>query len=275
MQLNTQQIVLLCLLVSFVTSIATGITTVSLLEQAPDPVTQTINRVVERTIERVVEPEKDEDNARTVVETPERIIETVIVNQEDLTVEAVAKNSKSLVQIFEKTNPEPVFKIIGIAVTENTVLVDSNLISSGGKYFLRNKNGDFDLSVIKESETDKFILLKLDDLSQTLSPAEFADSNSLQLGQSVISLGGKIADTVSTGIISKLNTEEVSDAEGNSWTQVNDIAAGVGSSADQTGSVLINLKGSLVGFKSFAESLVNGSFTTSNSIKSYLNSQGI
>jgi uncharacterized membrane-anchored protein YitT (DUF2179 family) len=51
--LNKNQIVLLTLLVSFVTSIATGIMTTSLLQVAPVEVTRNINRIVEKTIETV------------------------------------------------------------------------------------------------------------------------------------------------------------------------------------------------------------------------------
>ena len=46
--LSKQQLILLALLVSFVTSLATGIFTVSLMSQAPQEVVQTINNVVER-----------------------------------------------------------------------------------------------------------------------------------------------------------------------------------------------------------------------------------
>jgi len=49
-KLNKSQIVLLTLLVSFVTLIATGVVTVSLMDQAPPAIAQTVNRIVERTV---------------------------------------------------------------------------------------------------------------------------------------------------------------------------------------------------------------------------------
>src|SRR3989344_6988064 len=53
-ELNKSQLILLALLVSFVTSIATGIVTVILMEQAPADFVRTIDRVVEKTIETII-----------------------------------------------------------------------------------------------------------------------------------------------------------------------------------------------------------------------------
>src|SRR3989344_9560589 len=98
-ELNKNQIVLLTLLVSFVTSIATGIVTVTLMESAPAQVTQTINRVVERTIEKAV---PGETKVTTVVkEVP------VVVTEEKLIVDVINNTSSGAVRIASadgKTN---------------------------------------------------------------------------------------------------------------------------------------------------------------------------
>ena len=82
--LNKTQLILLAVLLSFVTSIATGITTVTLMQQAPKSITTPINRVVQQTIEKIQQVE-----GKTVTQT-------VVVKEEDLVVDAIAKNKSSI-----------------------------------------------------------------------------------------------------------------------------------------------------------------------------------
>lgn len=56
--LNKAQLLLLALLVSFITSVATGITVVALMDQAPKSVSTPINRIVKQTVERIVPVEQ-------------------------------------------------------------------------------------------------------------------------------------------------------------------------------------------------------------------------
>lgn len=52
--LNKSQLILLAILLSFVTSIATGITTVTLMQQAPESVTVPVTQIVRQTVEKIV-----------------------------------------------------------------------------------------------------------------------------------------------------------------------------------------------------------------------------
>ncbi|GIW68126.1 MAG: hypothetical protein KatS3mg099_074 [Candidatus Parcubacteria bacterium] len=100
-KLTRSQIILLALLVSFVSSIASSIVTMTLLDQSPsEAVPQIVNRVVERTVERVVTPVPSESDEE---ETPqkERVVEkTVVVREEELVPSAVAEARRYMVAVF-------------------------------------------------------------------------------------------------------------------------------------------------------------------------------
>ena len=98
-ELNKQQLILLALLLSFVTSIATGIVTVTLMDQAPPAVTQTINRVVERTIETVVPKEQ---SAVTVVR---EIVKEIPVNENEIVFKVVKEAAPAIAKLFAVVSP--------------------------------------------------------------------------------------------------------------------------------------------------------------------------
>ena len=88
--LNKPQLILFAVLLSFVTSIATGITTVTLMQQAPSSITVPVNRVVQQTIEKIQQVEG------------KTITQTVVVKEEDLVVDAIAKNKSAVFAIYKE-----------------------------------------------------------------------------------------------------------------------------------------------------------------------------
>src|SRR3989344_8951136 len=82
--LTKTQIVLLVLLVSFVTSLATGIVTVTLVNQAPKPITHTISKVVEKLVpQEVTVKEKtvvfsSEENLVKIIKSASLAVDSVI-----------------------------------------------------------------------------------------------------------------------------------------------------------------------------------------------------
>lgn len=89
--LSKSQLLLLTILVNFITSIATGIVTVSLLDEAPPTITQTVNRIVERTVETVA----PQSQTASVI-TREK---TIIVKEEDLVISAIAAQAARTVSL--------------------------------------------------------------------------------------------------------------------------------------------------------------------------------
>jgi len=106
--LSKSQIVLLTLLVSFVTSIATGIVTVSLMEQAPPSISQNVNRIIERTVEKVAPGSQ----AASVI-TQEK---TVVIKESQLISKAVELVKPSVVRVYSSSSDVPLFLGFGVVI---------------------------------------------------------------------------------------------------------------------------------------------------------------
>ena len=273
-KLTKQQIVLVTLLISFVTSIATGIVTVALMDQAPPGVTQTINRIVERTIEKVVTEPAQNNNSAAVVTR-----ETIVVKEDDKIVESVDKNKNSIVRIYaDSINSGDVAQNTFIGL--GTIVSKEGLIATGdvfgdqsGKYLVTLDNNKFyDVKILPKKETNKFYFLKIiqDEKNPvTFSPVSFSDSNSLKLGQTVIAWGGQGQNSVSTGIISSLGEAEQNSTTASS-TKSSEIIAmntNINLSDSVSGGPLLNLYGEVVGIRVSVNISEKYNFLPSNILK--------
>ena len=216
-KLTKQQIVLVTLLVSFVTSIATGIVTVALMDQAPAGVTQTINRVVEKTIQTVVTAPSKNDNSASVAGTVTK--ETVVVKEDDQITQSIAKNKNSIVRIYSNTAnagdvAQRTFIDLGTIVSKDGLIVTGDVFADpNGKYVVTLDNNKFyDVTVLpKKVVSDQLYFLKINQVASSsvaFTPVTFSDSENLKLGQAVIAWGGQTQNSVSTGIISSLVSSE-------------------------------------------------------------------
>ena len=249
-ELSKSQIVLLTLLVSFVTSIATGIVTVTLLDQAPPAVTQNVNRIVERTVERVV-PAEDTDEAVVTTE------KTVVVKETDLITESISANMQSLVRITHLGGGEDGSDVmigLGIFISqEGVVATDSALIVSGESYTVNTDAGATFETVIQDAGDDKptALLSVVTEAGEARAfrPVTFSsDLGVLKLGQQVIALSGSNRTHVALGIISALETRQEGEDEGEVVAPLLDqIQTDIGEEQLLLGSPLINIFGEVVG----------------------------
>ncbi len=241
--LTKHQIVLLTLLVSFVTSIATGIVTVSLMSQAPASVTRTINQIVERTVQTVVP-----QNQSAAVATEK----TVVVKDDDLAAQSIAKVQKSIIRITVRGGDELVARGIivdkaGTALTDRDALLLTEvrafdaILSDGTRVPLS-------IRPVGATTTSIMTVDVAVGTSTGFAPVQLADVSKMRLGQSVIRIGGKGIDVVGVGVVAMLPTASNNGIH-------NTIQATVQSATP--GSVLVTLFGDVVGIAT-TDSLAQG-----------------
>ncbi|MFZ1074880.1 MAG: hypothetical protein WAN50_00690 [Minisyncoccia bacterium] len=217
--LSKSQLILLTILVNFVTSIATAILTVSLLDHAPAVVTQTVNRVVEHTIETVASA------------VPAPIIQSPAPSNQDLVTAAISADEARMVAIYSEkdgtTTP---------AVSYGTYLSKSRAVATASQDALPKEaiiefpdGSHIPASISHEGNgITVYGFADATALPKISSPV-LLDDGSLKLGETVLALG--VDGSAATGIVSRVSSKGV-------YTTLPDIG---------TGSAAVDLSGNLIG----------------------------
>jgi S1-C subfamily serine protease len=225
--LNKPQLILLAVLLSFVTSIATGITTVTLMQQAPASFTVPVNRVVQQTIEKIQQVE-----GKT---------QTVIIKEEDLVVDAIAKNRSAVFVITKdgydaSVGSTEVSAGRGFAVSMDGIIVaDAGFVPGQETYYVRNDSGKFRADFIGADKAG-FSFLKvgapLDEKNKlVLSVPVSGDLEKMKAGQKIIVFGDKISSFI---------------FEGNKTIDISVIKA-------NSGGIVLDLDGEVLGIAIFSD----------------------
>jgi hypothetical protein len=241
-ELNKSQLILLAVLLSFITSIATGITTVTLMQQAPKSITVPVNRVVQQTVDKIEQVE-----GKTVTQT-------VVIKEEDLVVDAIAKNQSAIFSITKDVqNPDFTYSEIsagrGFVVSNDGIVVaDATLVGDKETYYVKNSSGKFKADFVSTNKAG-FSFLKIgapvngtDKVSFTVP--SFGDITQMKVGQQVLLLGNTVASSIFEGLnVNKSIDLNVSKANtGGLVLDLNGDALGMATSPDNSISSFISIK---------------------------------
>ncbi|MDB5188033.1 MAG: hypothetical protein JWO50_553 [Candidatus Kaiserbacteria bacterium] len=195
-QLSTSQLILLTLLVSFVTSMATGIVTVSLMQETPITVGDTVSRVIERTIHEVISP---------ATSSPTVVVQTPPASDSSSIAGVVQKTMPSVVRIFmnEGTNT---FAGAGIVVAPGVILTDSAALSGTTAANISIAGKNIALNVVSEDTVSGITILNATSTGTTsISWIPSAITrNTHAVGEPVYTIFGGKSPKLARGVITSI-----------------------------------------------------------------------
>lgn len=234
-RLSKMQIVLLTLLVSFVTSIATGIATVSLIEKAPVDVMRVIDRIVEKPIETFIPSEK------------EVITKTVVVQENELIAQAVESMRPSLVRLYEIGRSKNTFVALGIITNESGGMVSGTASFKEKGIYLAVLDDGATVRVVAGTNSNGVVTFAVDSEQEgempVFRPVTSVAAGTLKLGQTVVVLSGGESYTVSPGVI----TTTIPQDQENTTTGGIFIKTTIDTTGMAPGTPLMTNKGELIG----------------------------
>ncbi len=224
--LSKSQLLLLMVLVNFVVSIATGVLTVSLLDQAPPTVTRTINQIVERTVETV-----GPQGPIPIVTTPAKPAPAVATEEEKLT-SAIQGAAARTVTIHTGATSTPAVAV-GVYFAKSRIVATTMRSALPKEALIQFADGSTAQASLSRTSDDIGIYGFADDaaLPSVPSAARVATVD-LRAGHTVIAITADRAAV--TGIISKVDASGI-------YTTLPTVPAGAAA---------VNIQGDVIGLSS-------------------------
>ena len=282
-ELSKSQLVLLVLLVSFVTSIATAVVTVALVDQAPKPVTQTIQRVVERVVsDKAAEknPPVEELKIQQIIVSDEEKIVRIVADMLPSVVSIVATKDLPVVEqcFIDPFGDDPFFKeFFGDfrvpSVCQSEGKTEKRKVGSGSgfivsrdglvitnRHVVQDPNAEYSVILNDGKKLPATILIRHGTydlaVAKIKSDEQFhavplGNSDAIRSGQRVIAIGnalGEFQNTVSLGVISGLRRSIMASAGGGTTEELTDlIQTDAAINPGNSGGPLLNLEGKAIG----------------------------
>lgn len=219
-ELSKSQLILLTILVNFVTSVATGILTVSLLDHTPAYVTQTVNHVIEHTIETVAAAAP----AASIVQAP-------APSNQDLVTAALGASATRTVAIYSAAagTSSPVIAV-GTFLPKSKVVATASQEALPKEAIIGFPGGAYVPASLAKAADGVTVYGFADYITlPKVSATSLVPSNSLKLGQTVVAIGAD--GSASTGIVARVSEDGI-------HTTLPNIGAG---------SAAVDLSGNLLG----------------------------
>lgn len=281
--LTKTQVVLLVLMVSFVTSLVTGIVTVTLVNQAPPPITQTLSNVIEKTIEKVVPVQNQTASVQQPSNpaTQEDLIVGVVKNVSSAVVSVVASKDIPIIEqyyidpfagdeLFKQffgeggsgfqvpqyrqngTEKVQVSSGTGFFVSADGMIVTNKHVveDTAAEYsIIMNDGRKMPAKILARDPLQDVAILKVE--GNNFNSIPLGDSDKLKIGQSVIAIGnalGEFQNTVSIGIISGLHREITATGSQSGPEDLRElIQTDAAINKGNSGGPLLNLSGEVIG----------------------------
>ena len=238
--LTKSQLLLLMVLVNFVVSIATGVLTVSLLDQAPTTVTQTVNKIVDHTIDTVSTPIQ--------IIGPKQATTPAAPSTEQLLTAAVSAEAARSVLIYKGATTTPAIAF-GVYLPKSRAIATATVKGLPTEATIGFADGSSAAASISKGNDDVTIYGFSDNAKLPDAPAAgLPKVSSLKAGQTVVALT-KDSDAI-TGIISRVDELGI-------HSSLNSVPVGAG---------VVDLSGSVIGIGS----ALSGTFISADAIAELL-----